>query len=119
MINLEVYIDDEFYAILNCEDDGDLRNHRLSNDGKIYTYWENQFLDGGTAHIIEFTNHKYWVENRYGEDFSDFVLARTREEGVYSSGKKYVHWWASKAKDLVAKEWKTASGRKVVFKYQD
>ena len=53
MICLDVFIDGELYGILNCSDDGDLPNGAMSNDRKIYTYWENQFLDGGTAHIIE------------------------------------------------------------------
>ena len=113
MINLDVYIDNEFYGTLNCCDDGDLPNHKMSQDHKLYSYWENQFLDGGTAHIIELINHKFFNNDRKEHDY---IVARTLKIRKYWNGKEYRELCASKADDLVAKEWQTADGRRVVFK---
>lgn len=118
MINLNVYINGEFYGVLNCCDDGDLLNHSVSKDCKFYTYWENNYLDGGTGHIIEFISHKFFnaYEGGNGNGWYDFICARSLRTGKYSSGKEYKEWSASKVKDLISKEWETANGRRVIFK---
>ena len=116
MINLDAFIDGKFYAVLNCDDDGDLPNHKMSQDNKLYSYWENQFLDGGTAHIIELINHNFFNDDMKEHDY---VVARTVKTGKYWNGKSYRELCASKAQDLIAKEWKSAYGRKVTFKLAD
>lgn len=120
MINLNVYIDDKFYGVLNCDNDGDLWNRRLSLDGRFYTYWEDQWLDGGTSHIIEFHDSRYYHDRGNGSGYYDFLNARTIRTGEYSNGKKYRELVASRVNDLVAQEeWRSALGRKVVFKLAD
>ena len=121
MINLDVFVDNEFYGVLNCDDDGDLPNGEMSRDHKFYTHWENQYLDGGTGHIIEFMSHKFFTayEGGNGNGWHDFICARSLRTGRHPSGKEYRELSASKAQDLIAKEWVTANERKVSFKLAD
>ena len=121
MIKMKVFIDEELYGFLEADGDGELRNHYISQDKKLYVSFENMYLDGGTGHIIEFWNHKYFNEYEHsrGNGWYDFVLARSFRTGRYPSGKKYSELVASNVKELVSKEWISANGRKVRFELVD